>query len=143
MLPDFQIGKAITLRDGTDVTLVSAGPMIRTAIEVAELLAYQGVSARVLDMHTIRPLDKDAILQAANETHAIFTMEEHSICGGLGSAISELLAELESPKVRLLRFGLEDCVHQTIGSQSFLLKTSRLTASDIVGAICRSIGQCT
>jgi transketolase len=89
----FQIGKAIQLRDGSDVTLIACGMMTSAAAEAAEILAAAGIEARVLNMPTIKPLDAQAIIKAAQETGAIVTCEEHSIYGGLGSAVAEVLME--------------------------------------------------
>src|SRR6266480_7640900 len=90
---DFQLGKAIQLRDGKDLTLISTGGLLETAVQVAESLRHTDLQTRVLSMHTVKPLDSDAILTAARETGAVFTLEEHSVVGGLGGAVAELLAE--------------------------------------------------
>lgn len=102
----FEIGKAIQLRDGNDVAIVACGNMVEAAMEAAQTLAQEGIQARVLDCHTIKPLDRDAILRAARETGHIVTAEDHSIVGGLGSAVCEVLAEEHPTPVR--RVGLRD-----------------------------------
>jgi transketolase len=89
----FEIGKAVTMREGTDVTIIAAGETVRVALDAAHLLAEDGVSSRVLNMHTIKPLDKDAIVKAARETGRIITVEEHSIYGGLGAAVAEVVVQ--------------------------------------------------
>lgn len=89
----FEIGKAITVMAGTDVTIIATGEPLLEAVQAAQLLAAEGVSCRVISMHTLKPLDTAAVLQAARETRAIITVEEHSIFGGLGSACAELLAQ--------------------------------------------------
>ena len=89
----FEIGKGKALRDGSDVTIAATGYMVHKALEAAEVLVQQGISAAVLDIHTIKPLDNELILTYARRTGAIVTAEEHSIYGGLGSAVAELLAE--------------------------------------------------
>lgn len=89
----FQIGKGVVLRDGTDVTLAATGYMVQKSLAAAELLAAEGISARVADIHTIKPIDRELVLSCARETGAIVTAEEHSVYGGLGSAVAELLAE--------------------------------------------------
>ncbi|MGC1105559.1 MAG: transketolase C-terminal domain-containing protein, partial [Candidatus Acidiferrales bacterium] len=89
----FQLGKAIQVTEGDDITLIAAGAMLHTTVQAARMLASNGIHARVLSMHTIKPLDEDAILAAARETAAIITIEEHGIIGGLGSAVAEVLAE--------------------------------------------------
>jgi transketolase len=89
---DFKIGEAIQLRDGKDLTLIATGGMLETAVAVADRLLERNISARVLSMHTVKPLDIGAVLAAARETNAIATIEEHSKLGGLGSAVAEVLA---------------------------------------------------
>ena len=91
---DFQIGRAIQVREGRAVTLIATGGMLETAVDVAGRLALQGVESRVLSMHTLRPLDNEAVLAAAEETGGIVTLEEHSVIGGLGSAVAEVLAAI-------------------------------------------------
>lgn len=87
----FEVGKGVTLRDGKDVTIIATGFMVHKAMEAAELLKGEGIDARVVDMHTIKPIDRDLILKCAAETGAIVTAEEHSVYGGLGSAVAEVL----------------------------------------------------
>ena len=89
----FEIGKGVVMKDGSDVTLVATGLMVQRALQAAEMLAEEGISARVINIHTIKPLDEELILKAAKETGAIVTAEEHNIIGGLGSAVCELLSE--------------------------------------------------
>ncbi len=89
----FELGKATVLRTGTDVTLVACGVMVRAALEAAELLAGEGVSARVLDMATVKPVDRESVIAAARETGAVVTAEEHQTTGGLGTAVARVLAE--------------------------------------------------
>lgn len=102
----FELGKGVTLREGRDVTLISTGLMVNVARKAAEILAAEGIDARVIDMHTIKPLDEELVLSAARETGAIVTSEEHSVVGGLGSAVAELLGE-KCP-VPVLRHGVND-----------------------------------
>ncbi|OZB98235.1 transketolase family protein [Paenibacillus sp. XY044] len=89
----FEIGKAVTMREGTDVTIIGAGETVRVALDAADRLAEDGVSARVLNMHTIKPLDEESIVKAARETGRIITVEEHSIYGGLGAAVAEVVVQ--------------------------------------------------
>ena len=89
---DFEIGKGITVKEGKDVTIIATGTILHKAIEAAKLLEKENISARVIDSHTIKPIDKDLIISCAKDTGAIVTVEEHSIYGGLGSAVSEVLA---------------------------------------------------
>lgn len=103
---DFRFGAAIRLRDGADLTIVATGAEVRPALDAAEALAADGIRARVLDMHTIKPLDADAVRAAAAETGAILTVEEHNVIGGLGSAVAEVLVECE--RVPFARHGVHD-----------------------------------
>ena len=102
----FEIGKAITMREGKDVAIIAAGLPVASAMEAAEKLAAEGIEARVIDMHTIKPLDEAAVLRAAKEIGKIVTVEEHSVIGGLGSAVAEVLAE-QCP-AKLKRVGVSD-----------------------------------
>lgn len=103
----FQLGRAIVLRDGADVTIIACGRTVAAALDAAEILASNGISARILDMHTIKPIDEHAIEQCAAATGAILTAEDHSIIGGLGSAVSEVLASW-SIALPFLRAGVPD-----------------------------------
>ena len=107
-LPDyhFALGKGCTLRPGSDVTVIATGLMVSKALQAAELLSAEGISLRVINIHTIKPLDEELVLQAARETGCIVTSEEHSVIGGLGSAVCELLSE-KCP-VPVLRHGMND-----------------------------------
>ncbi len=101
-----EIGKGVTLQDGSDVTIVATGLMVGMALTAAEQLKAEGISARVINIHTIKPLDEELIIKAAKDTGAIVTAEEHSIIGGLGGAVTECLAE--TCPVPVLRVGVED-----------------------------------
>ena len=116
----WELGKAISVRKGTDVTLISTGAMLHTAVAVADLIAELGIEARVLSMHTVKPLDEDVILEAAYETKYVATLEEHSILGGLGGAVAEVLAEAGIPGVAFHRFGLPSEFTKHVGSQTYL-----------------------
>ena len=102
----FEIGKGVTMTDGNDVTIVASGITVHIALEAAKLLAEQGIGARVINIHTIKPIDRDILVKAARETGAILTVEEHNIIGGLGSAVCEVVAE-ECP-VPVIRMGMMD-----------------------------------
>jgi len=128
--PDFQVGKAIVVRDGSDVTLIATGGILKNAIQAAEQLSKQGIQSRVLSMHTIKPLDVDAVLAAARETSAIITIEEHNIIGGLGSAVSEVLAE-RGRRVAFRRIGINDTFCSQVGSQAYLQKVHSLSVESI------------
>lgn len=102
----FELGKGVELKEGSDVTIVATGIVVEFALKAAEILKGKGISARVIDIHTIKPIDRDIIVKAANETGAIVTVEEHNIYGGLGSAVAEVVCE-ENP-VPVLRVGVQD-----------------------------------
>lgn len=102
----FELGKGVTLRDGKDVAIIATGMMVQMAVKAAGLLEAEGISARVIDMHTIKPLDEELVLKAAQETGCVVTSEEHSILGGLGGAVCELLSE-KCP-VPVVRHGVND-----------------------------------
>ncbi|MFB5678483.1 transketolase family protein [Paenibacillus terreus] len=98
----FEIGKAVTMKEGTDLTIIAAGETVRVALDAAEALASEGVSCRVLNMHTIKPLDEAAIIAAARETGHIITVEEHSIFGGLGAAVAEVVVQNQPVPMKVL-----------------------------------------
>lgn len=124
----FEIGKAVTLREGTDVTLIATGLPVSNTLEAAEMLAAEGISAEVINMHTIKPIDKDAILASAKKTKKIITIEEHSVLGGLGGAVSEVVAETNAASVH--RIGIEDVFGES-GPAVELLKKYGLDAEGI------------
>lgn len=125
----FEIGKGITLSEGTDVTIVATGMMVELALEAKEELAKDGINARVINIHTIKPIDSELLIKAAKETGAIVTVEEHSIIGGLGSAVSEVLSE-EYP-VPVLKVGIQDTFGES-GKPNELLEAYGLTTQSIV-----------
>ena len=125
---DFRIGKAITLREGKDVGIIAAGTMVHYALEAAGILAEQGVEASVTDMHTIKPLDAEAV-EAQLGKKLIVTVEEASIVGGLGSAVAECIA-MKKDKPPQLALGIRDCFPHA-GSYRYLLEQCRLTGSQI------------
>lgn len=135
---EFEIGKGIKLREGTDVTIIATGIMVSLAMEAAEILKKEGLEARVINMHTIKPIDKDIILEAARETRAIVTAEEHNIIGGLGSAVAEVL--VESYPTVMERVGVMDTFGES-GNGDELLKKYGLTAENIAVAARRAIGR--
>jgi transketolase len=126
----FAIGKAALLREGRDVTLIANGVLVTRALEAAEILAREGIQARVLNMSTVRPLDKEAVLAAA-ETGGIVTAEEHTVFGGLGSAVAEVVVQHHPVPMRML--GVPGVFAPT-GSASWLLEHFGLTAQGICEA---------
>lgn len=125
----FEIGKAVTVTEGNDVTIIATGIMVAEAKTAAEELSKEGISARVLNIHTIKPIDSEAIIKAAEETGCIVTCEEHSIIGGLGSAVAEVL--VENKPVPMLRLGVNDTFGES-GKPKDLLKKYKLTSADVV-----------
>jgi transketolase len=128
---DFAIGRGATLREGTDVTFITTGLMTAQALKAAGILAEEKISARVIHMGSIKPLDVDLVLKAARETGAIVTAEEHSVIGGLGGAVCEVLAE--GHPVPVERVGLRDVFGQS-GTAEELLLHYGLTAAHLVEA---------
>ena len=124
----FELGKGITLADGSDVTIVATGYMVHKALEAREMLGSEGVKARIVDIHTIKPLDKDIIIKAAKETGAIVTAEEHNIYGGLGSAVAEVVVENHPVPVKIL--GIRDSFGKS-GKPDKLVEMYGLTSRDI------------
>ncbi|MBQ3013302.1 MAG: transketolase family protein [Clostridia bacterium] len=133
----FEVGKGMQLRDGKDVTIIATGFMVHLALEAAETLAAEGIDARVINIHTIKPLDKEIILKAAKETGAIVTAEEHSIIGGLGSAVAETICE--GCPVPMLRVGVEDRFGKS-GKVPPLLEEYGLTAANIADKVRAVVG---
>lgn len=129
---DFQIGIINTVKEGTDVTIAATGLMVAKAIEAAEKLALEGISARVLNVGTIKPLDGETILNAAKETKFIVTAEEHSVIGGLGSAVSEFLSEVHPTLVK--KIGIYDKFGQS-GKAEELLEKYELTSEKIISVV--------
>jgi len=134
----FTYGKADVLKEGRDVTVIAAGVCVAEALTAAQKLAISGIEVRILNMHTIKPIDAEAIIQAAVETGAIVTAENHSIVGGLGSAVAEVLAE-ERP-TPLVRVGVRDRFGE-VGKQDYLMRTFGITAADIEAAALKAIAR--
>lgn len=133
----FEIGKANMVKDGSDVTVIATGIMVWEAIKAADELADQGISVRVIDMHTIKPLDVDIVIKAAKETKGIVTAEEHSVIGGLGGAVAEVLAEHCPARVKMV--GIKDTFGES-GKPDELQKKYGLTSDEIVVAVKQIIG---
>ena len=124
----FELGKGVTLKDGNDLTIIATGIMVGMAVKAAEMLAAEGISARVIDMHTIKPLDEELVKKAAAETGCILTCEEHSIVGGLGGAVCELLSGCNPGPV--VRLGVNDEFGRS-GTAAAVLEHFGLTAENI------------
>ena len=128
----FEIGKAITLREGKDVTIIATGLTVAESLAAAEKLEADGISAEVINMHTIKPLDEDAVIAAAAKTGKIVTVEEHSIIGGLGSAVCDVVAEKAPAKVK--KIGINDTYGES-GPAVELIKKYGLDADSIYAAV--------
>ena len=124
----FEVGKGVLLKDGSDITIIATGLEVNESLKAAEKLEADGVSVRVINIHTIKPIDEDIILKAAKETKKLFTVEEHSIIGGLGSAVAEILAE-KAPSP-LYRIGVRDTFGES-GPAVELLHKYKLDAEGI------------
>jgi transketolase len=133
----FTIGKANRLRDGGDVTLVANGLMVAPALDAAEALAANGIKARVLDLHTVKPIDRDALTSAARETGAIVVAEEHLAHGGLGSVVAMTVADIHPVPIRYVNLGDQ---YGESGAPEALLEKFGLTADKIVAAAKAAIG---
>ena len=128
----FEIGKAVQIGEGTDATVICTGDLVCEALKAKEELENKGIHIRVLDIHTIKPIDKEAIIKCAKETNKIVTLEDHNIIGGLGSAVCEVLCDEYPTKV--IRMGMKDCFGKS-GTAQELLKYFKLTSEDIVKVI--------
>ena len=128
----FTLGRGIVMREGTDVTIVACGLMVQAALEAADALAERGVSAEVIDMHTIKPIDADLIVESASKTGRVVTCEEHSVIGGLGSAVCDVLAERCPVPVR--KVGVND-VFGVSGPATDLLHLYGLDAEGVIAAV--------
>ena len=124
----FEIGKGVVLREGTDVTLIATGLEVAEALQAAEMLCADGISAKVINIHTIKPLDEELVLAAAKETGKVVTIEEHSVIGGLGSAVCDLLSEKAPTKV--LKIGVNDTFGES-GPAVELIKKYGLDAESL------------
>lgn len=125
----FELGKGVTLKDGKDITIIATGLMVAEAIEAGKALAEQGIDARIINIHTIKPIDRDIIVKAARETGKIITVEEHSVIGGLGSAVGDVV--LEEYPVPVVKIGINDVFGHS-GPAKELLVEYGLTADNIV-----------
>lgn len=134
----FEIGKAVQLREGSDITIIANGTMVTVALQGAELLAQQGIQARVINMATVRPIDQEAILKAASETKGIITIEEATTYGSMGSAVAEVVVQNQPVPMRLLGF---PGVFMPTGSVSFLFDYFGLNPAGIEKAAFELLGR--
>ena len=137
-MPDFKLGKATLVRDGNDVTLVASGIMVSRAIEAAEALKEEGINARVLNMHTWKPIDEEAIIDAVKSTGALVTCENHALNGGLGSAVAEVVVEKCPAPIEMV--AVRDTFGE-VGKNAYLSEKFGLTTKDIISAAKRALAR--
>ncbi len=134
----FELGKGVTMKDGKDITVIATGLMVAEAVEAGKALAAQGIDARIINIHTIKPIDRDIIIKAARETGKIVTVEEHSIIGGLGSAVGDVV--LEEYPVPVIKIGINDAFGHS-GAARALLKEYGLSAENITQVVKGVLGK--
>ncbi len=134
----FELGKGVTMKDGKDITVIATGLMVAEAVEAGKALAVQGIDARIINIHTIKPIDRDIIIKAARETGRIVTVEEHSIIGGLGSAVGDVV--LEEYPVPVIKIGINDVFGHS-GAARALLKEYGLSAENITHVVKSVLGK--
>lgn len=139
-IPDFEIGKAISLRAGHDVTLLANGTITPNVLAAAELLAAQGISAEVINMHTIKPLDETCLQQVFSRRKMVVTVEEHSLIGGFGSAVAEWAADHGPFPVTLRRIGIPDRFIHEAGGQKYARKQINLHPEGIAARVAKELG---
>jgi len=128
---EFKVGKANLIKNGKDITIIGIGPILKNAVLAAEILEKQyNISFRIISMTTLKPIDKNIVLKSAKETKVIFTIEEHSLVGGLGSAVAEILSESKN-KVLFRRISLPDEFCKEVGSQEYLREKNNLSVKGI------------
>jgi transketolase len=128
----FEYGKANLISDGTDVTIANNGPVLKQAMEAVKLLSEKGISARLLNIHTVKPIDREAIARAARETGSIVTLEEHQVAGGFGSAVAEVVVQTHPVPMRFI--GIQDRFGES-GTPEELFAEFGLTAKHIIAAV--------
>ncbi len=136
----FEIGRAIEMRKGTDALLVTTGVTLQVALEAAERLEQDGISAGILHLHTVKPLDKAALQARIPNVRAVVSVEEHSIIGGLGSAVAELMAEWdEAAAVKFRRIGVPDAFPQNYGRQDDLMRLFGITPKNVAAVVSEAL----
>lgn len=138
-IADFKIGKAITIEEGSDVCLLSTGNMLPEAIEAGHRLKERGISAEVVSFHTVKPLDEDKLKQAFGRFKLVATIEEHSLIGGFGAAVSEWLVDSETSARKFLRFGTPDAFFKKSGEQEYAREVLGLTGHQIADKIIHAL----
>jgi transketolase len=129
---EFQVGRAVILKEGCDMAIISTGGIVHEVLQAAEELEGSGISVRLINLHTIKPIDKEVILKAASDTRVILTVEEHSIIGGLGSAVAEVILENNQVPIKFKRMGLNNTFPLGYGSYQDMKEINGLSKRDIV-----------
>ncbi len=129
---NFKIGKAIQLFDGTDIALISTGDILENAFKARKMLDNMGLSVGLYSMHTLKPFDREMVEDIAEKVKLIVTIEEHTVIGGLGGAVSEILAQMPQPRARLQMVGLPGCFSSVVGDQEYLRKVYGMSVEGIV-----------
>jgi transketolase len=138
-ISDFAIGKAITIEEGSDLCLLSTGNMLPEAVEAGHKLKERGVSAQVISFHTVKPLDEDCLRNAFAKFKLVATLEEHSLIGGFGAAVSEWLADTETKPKKFLRFGTPDAFFKKSGEQEYAREVLGLTGHQIAEKVLHAL----
>ena len=137
---DFKFGKAITVQEGKDLSVIFTGTVGYQALQAVEALEKEGIHCRLISMHTVKPIDRDAILAAAEETGGIVTVEEHNLIGGLGGAVAEVLCDAGVMPKKFHRIGLPDEYPSLVGTHNWLLDKFGLSGPKIAAAIKTVLG---
>lgn len=132
---DFEVGRGVTLKEGSDVTVIGTGGIVHDALQAVEELEGQGITVRLVNIHTLKPIDKEIILKAADDTRAIITVEEHSITGGLGGSVAEILLENNKMPLLFKRMGLDNAFPSGYGTYTEMKETNSLSKNNIVNEI--------
>ena len=140
-IEDFQIGKALKINDGEKVAIFSTGAIFDEAFEASEILSKKGINSALYTFPTVKPIDKETIEECAKNYDLIVTVEEHNVIGGFGSAISEVLAELNGTKARVLKVGLNDKYSSIVGSQKYLRDVYGMSADKIVNRVLKVLSE--
>ena len=132
---DFRVGKAIRLFEGEDVAILSTGGILKVAHDAREKLVASGLRVGLFSMHTVKPIDLELVMELAGAVRLIVTLEEHTVIGGLGGAVAEIVAQMPGPKADLEVIGLRDCFSSVVGDQEYLRSVYGLTADDVVSRV--------
>ncbi len=132
---DFQVGKAIRLFEGKDVAILSTGGILKVAYDTRETLEASGLRVGLFSIHTLKPIDRELVMELAGTVRLIVTLEEHTVLGGLGGAVAEILAQIPGPKADLEIIGLNDCFSSIVGDQDYLRSAYGLTADNVTSRI--------